>query len=1440
MCIVRTTNIFCIGKTTIATFIIERASLPPGSTLLYCLCSQAFDLPASEFCTLVFRVFAGQILRKSPDLVLFVYEEFVKKAEIPSLRVLLPLLRVLLLNLPSSFIVVDGLDECGQAAQALFVKKLDHLLSAQRASEATLTLDVKILVSSRDTKTIPNRLRRSPTISLSAEAEHVSRDIKLYIMRNINELKDRFSEDQVGHIAQEIVNKANGMFLWVRLVTNTLLEQQSLQDLQDTVHKLPSSLKGLYQTILERIETRADDKQKIYVRNIFTWMVYSREPLQSWEICAALVFSVPGQQLNDRTRLEKGVIDCCKPLLEEHVDGRLSFIHFSVKEYLLKGKGTYILDPSAANNLLSAVCIRYLLTTDDFFRHESSAKSCKEVILGFHVLFPYVQAHWCDHLLDSSGYEARSTPSSQISLMALQQESSKTPLRDHILTMSILENARQSIFQEARSQIKPSTSAVNDAMLDSLQAISDTMQEAEEDQAPRSQSVTAIGCAYQRFRDRFEALILGKCAFSLSELNVTDVEMSSFMSRHARGAFTCPWPDCLWRITGFSSCAERDRHYRTHLSRLCCPEVNCDFATFSFANKAALRQHQSNYHDIVSARPLPKLKLSRPSAVSGNVDDQKQTRVSGMCQARDPTFAPSIGISTTNLSSPEPSVPEDLSDYSTFQTPVYSNITLSPAIRPVQNINSGQYGFPEFDPPQVSYTRWNHAAKPQIMASSMSLPPVDSWVRNSDVSSHLEPIEGLKQANDTLITDSPFENPDYHFDFETLATSDEASSVHAKPNSKLSSTNAGALHEHTVHYSNNATRDETVSQESRNHLSLYLQDQPGLNPIMSRDTYATDKFDDTAQNLTWQNPRAPQSMQELHNSQATQRHEVYSRDESSTETRQNMSTPTRHSDFGVSNESAFAATSGSVPPVMPSLLQPWRTLTREDNIVINAEAASMAKRARGQLQQIVNSMDPKVRQSLAENGIDPLIYHCRVKATDLFREQEAQIMRELIGPALLASCLSYLPHGGNFAVYSAAYPNGPLHYVEIKPFLDETLCALGFKLVVRSPPANFGEEIDTLMTSTQLGPKLLWANGMRSLRFSSSNHASVIQRVVDCAKEIGEQINIELHLSMRRETNRTDNELQQQRSLLAAEFASIFSGQQTTSDTTSTQFSMEFQWSPGEHYINIYFEQNVTGWRDTIKKYAQISGGKSGLMRLFDSFTEAEVDGMNDPQLLKSAQSAKAEFFAACQWLIQPVLESEWEKYLSRVIDAIADAPEEVDVNSILPFWLSTEEMDQILEQHMETSKLSYDRESSRARYWAFKNNLCLNQWRHSDNLQDRAPPTISLDVSSDHPKTPVAVTHPPVSPSPVKLRGEIQAEHSDLITRNEHQKDISRSEWGSREATSLFSNESPFDDPFYLDFSTLENADLLENFDFDSFLNTDAESYFDFGRNDTSTEVAS
>jgi hypothetical protein len=58
---------------------------------------------------------------------------------------------------------------------------------------------------------------------------------------------------------KEIVSKANGVFLWVRLVTESLLHglknRDEISDLQKRLRQIPSDLNSLYSHMLDRIDT---------------------------------------------------------------------------------------------------------------------------------------------------------------------------------------------------------------------------------------------------------------------------------------------------------------------------------------------------------------------------------------------------------------------------------------------------------------------------------------------------------------------------------------------------------------------------------------------------------------------------------------------------------------------------------------------------------------------------------------------------------------------------------------------------------------------------------------------------------------------------------------------------------------------------------------------------------------------------------------------------------------------------------------------------------------------------------------------------------------------------------------------------------------------------------------------------------------------------------
>ena len=213
------------GKTTLAAYLKEEAPLPPRSIILYCLCSYGFGKQESSACSLVFRSLIAQLLRNRADLLPHVYDNYVKVGAVPKLGKTKNLLKDLLRCLETTYILLDGLDECEGSHQKLILTELSNLVLAD--SEAKLSPPkLKILVCSRDTRDIARKLNKAPQISLTSEDRHVSQDIASFTKNSLAELKDRFDDTIVEEIGNAVVKKAEGKkFPVSRLGCHLLLSQ---------------------------------------------------------------------------------------------------------------------------------------------------------------------------------------------------------------------------------------------------------------------------------------------------------------------------------------------------------------------------------------------------------------------------------------------------------------------------------------------------------------------------------------------------------------------------------------------------------------------------------------------------------------------------------------------------------------------------------------------------------------------------------------------------------------------------------------------------------------------------------------------------------------------------------------------------------------------------------------------------------------------------------------------------------------------------------------------------------------------------------------------------------------------------------------------------------------------------------------------------------------
>lgn len=576
--------------------------------MLYYLCSHEAQ-SSQDILSGMLGVLVVQILRCRRHLVPFVFETYVKNAEQPALKLPI-LLKQLLLCISTTYLVIDGLNECHFDTQSRIINRLDSLV-AKRRNESPAGPEVKILISSHEAKGVPHKLSKQTYISLTEEHLSVSRDIKAYTMNAINSLEDRFGEKDIEEIASAIMAKANGMFLWVKLVLLTLLEQESLFEIQATLSRLPTGLAGIYKILLERLEKIADTQQKPRIRMIFYWILFALRPMKVWEICDALVIGGSNLMLvKDQTMLHPRILDICKPLIEVHKDQTVSFVHFSVKDYLLHvDSGPFVLQKDALFHL-SSTCLKYLFTCADFFSAEQSVSTYRQIVLQLHSLFPYVAEAWQNHF--SALLTESSTPASEEEKLLSSLLNDGIDSKDHYSDLLGCQQEKQFEDRHKPPQVRTDRELVRRSILQDLRdAAVNNQKKGDSSAFSNEDQHDLVKRAFRCFQVQLEQLLGTQCPYSLSELGVSRIDLDLLRDRHTKIGFLCRQDRCQFSILGFASIEERGRHERSHKIQFCCPELGCDFQDAGFGSRAALRSHTQRYHKNHEDNVVPKLLLGR-------------------------------------------------------------------------------------------------------------------------------------------------------------------------------------------------------------------------------------------------------------------------------------------------------------------------------------------------------------------------------------------------------------------------------------------------------------------------------------------------------------------------------------------------------------------------------------------------------------------------------------------------------------------------------------------------------------------------------------------------------------------------------------------------------------------------------------------------------------
>jgi tetratricopeptide (TPR) repeat protein len=230
----------------------------------------------------------------------------------------------------SFVMIVDGLDECPETSDQEALLRGLHGLSSMPNS--------KIIVLSRFSLRFQNAL--GAPVEIVMDANTVREDIRTMVMAEVRRTP------KLDPIKEQLLDKAsrlsNGMFLWARLMLDSVKSASSLNSQNTNLDCFPPGLYAVYDRHLLTQSVGLDSVSSRRRRKIFMLLLGSLQPFTVNEVSYILALTAHTQEVSAGDLLldpHAEILRLCYPFASVE-DGRLQLIHASVKEYFLKLHGS--------------------------------------------------------------------------------------------------------------------------------------------------------------------------------------------------------------------------------------------------------------------------------------------------------------------------------------------------------------------------------------------------------------------------------------------------------------------------------------------------------------------------------------------------------------------------------------------------------------------------------------------------------------------------------------------------------------------------------------------------------------------------------------------------------------------------------------------------------------------------------------------------------------------------------------------------------------------------------------------------------------------------------------------------------------------------------------------------------------------------------------------
>ncbi|KAL7897605.1 hypothetical protein HDV64DRAFT_285923 [Trichoderma sp. TUCIM 5745] len=601
-----------------AQFVVLHGSVGVGKSILATqigtFLRSSNNLLATHYCTYVYpesteynHIMVSlmiQIMRLDPELITFSYNWFLVEKKSPNRPVFDDLLRLLVETLGTStsqskalYIIIDGLNECDANTAANVAKTLGKLIAAPSSSESAI---IKVLLCTQMTPAIDKAVKRRHQISLSNEKVNLNRAIQDYTFRRISEMQPqrsqfRITDNDVTTLASQITQKADGMFLWAKLVIGYMKGNMLFKrdEFLEAASSFPRELNEIFGRLLSQILAGLDERSVRRLGSVLSWIAFAKRPLRAPELLSALAFDTEDEQVTEPAPAY--ILDMCQPLIQLQIDSSYSFLHVSVRDFLQSSTLSITANESLMRHGLATV--RCLSASQSIFASDYSETDRTLRILrgvfGFHM---YATEFWIDYILEHLELDQDLLFKSDFFLSSCRLAEQLEAIEANEVAMG--NDPLNSRLNILRHKHYPLYNTIQTVLLErgrkTLEANEDSI-----DNNTKARGVRFL-------KERYQAAIRELLSYSTYS-SVSFHELERFKQNFRTSAYTCRIWSCRYAVFGFNSPKDLILHEADHRKQIC-HYPNCQYPVFS--STKSLRDHEKRYH-VQRSQIIPRKSIKK-------------------------------------------------------------------------------------------------------------------------------------------------------------------------------------------------------------------------------------------------------------------------------------------------------------------------------------------------------------------------------------------------------------------------------------------------------------------------------------------------------------------------------------------------------------------------------------------------------------------------------------------------------------------------------------------------------------------------------------------------------------------------------------------------------------------------------------------------------------